>query len=124
MVQLWSNYDPRIVSTRAETALGSHPCRSFSISSTRVSDFHGGNTGSNPVGDANETIKGFLPPPASRTQQRTRTPLRMQSNTLNAVALIPTRTHQQDVSAEHPLPASRARARSGVPHRVQGCHRL
>jgi len=48
MVQLWSNYDPRILSTRAETALGSHSCRSFSISSNRVSDFHGGNTGSNP----------------------------------------------------------------------------
>jgi len=71
MVQLWSNYDPRIVSTRAKTALGSHPCRSFSINSTRASDFHGGNTGSNPVGDANyrKNLPRITVSPLSQIQQ-------------------------------------------------------
>jgi hypothetical protein len=38
-----------------ETALGSHPCCVVSVTYDRASYFHGGNTGSNPVGDANET---------------------------------------------------------------------
>ncbi len=35
-----------------ETAFGSHPCRVVSVTYDRTSCFHGGNTGSNPVGDA------------------------------------------------------------------------
>jgi hypothetical protein len=37
-----------------ETAFGSHPCRVVSVTYDRTSCFHGGNTGSNPVGDANK----------------------------------------------------------------------
>jgi hypothetical protein len=36
-----------------ETASGSHPCCVVSVTYDRTSYFHGGNTGSNPVGDAN-----------------------------------------------------------------------
>jgi hypothetical protein len=36
-----------------ETAFGSHPCCEISISYEKPPSFHGGNTGSNPVGDAN-----------------------------------------------------------------------
>jgi hypothetical protein len=36
-----------------ETASGSHPCCVVSVTYDRPSYFHGGNTGSNPVGDAN-----------------------------------------------------------------------
>ena len=36
-----------------ETAFGSHPCRVVSISYRTLRPFHGGNTGSNPVEDAN-----------------------------------------------------------------------
>ena len=36
-----------------ETASGSHPCCVVSVTYHRPSYFHGGNTGSNPVGDAN-----------------------------------------------------------------------
>ena len=39
-----------------ETALGSHPCRVVSVTYRKLRPFHGGNTGSNPVGDANEII--------------------------------------------------------------------
>jgi hypothetical protein len=38
-----------------ETAFGSHPCRVVSITYRALRPFHGGNTGSNPVGDANKT---------------------------------------------------------------------
>ena len=53
--RLWSNYGPVIVSDHAKTAFGSHPRRVFSISYQITGFFHGGNTGSNPVGDANST---------------------------------------------------------------------
>ena len=36
-----------------ETAFGSHPCRVVSVTYRKLWPFHGGNTGSNPVGDAN-----------------------------------------------------------------------
>jgi hypothetical protein len=36
-----------------ETASGSHPCRVVSVTYRKLRPFHGGNTGSNPVGDAN-----------------------------------------------------------------------
>jgi hypothetical protein len=36
-----------------ETAFGSHPCRVVSATYLTLRPFHGGNTGSNPVGDAN-----------------------------------------------------------------------
>ena len=35
-----------------KTALGSHPCRVVSVTYRKLRPFHGGNTGSNPVGDA------------------------------------------------------------------------
>jgi hypothetical protein len=38
--------------TLTETALGSHPRCVVSVTYDRTSYFHGGNTGSNPVGDA------------------------------------------------------------------------
>jgi hypothetical protein len=38
-----------------ETASGSHPCCVVSVTYHRLSYFHGGNMGSNPVGDANKT---------------------------------------------------------------------
>jgi len=43
-----------------ETASDSHPCCVVSVTYDRPSYFHGGNTGSNPVGDANkiEDISG------------------------------------------------------------------
>ena len=37
-----------------ETALGSHPYRVVSVAYRKLRPFHGGNTGSNPVGDANK----------------------------------------------------------------------
>jgi len=37
-----------------ETASDSHPCCVVSVTYDRPSYFHGGNTGSNPVGDANK----------------------------------------------------------------------
>ena len=40
-----------------ETAFGSHPCRIVSITYCEAVPFHGGNTGSNPVGDANNPKK-------------------------------------------------------------------
>jgi hypothetical protein len=43
--------------TVTESALGA-TCRVFSVSYELSHLFHGGNTGSNPVGDANK-IKGF-----------------------------------------------------------------
>jgi hypothetical protein len=39
--------------TTTTTLFGSHPRRVFSISYLLTGFFHGGNTGSNPVGDAN-----------------------------------------------------------------------
>ena len=39
--------------TATETAFGSHPCCIVSVTYLRTQCFHGGNTGSNPVGDAN-----------------------------------------------------------------------
>ncbi len=44
--------------------LVSHPYRLVSMRYHRVSDFHGGNTGSNPVGDANK-INNFHEIPVS-----------------------------------------------------------
>ena len=35
-----------------ETAFGSHPCRVVSVTYRKLRPFHGGNTGSHPVGDA------------------------------------------------------------------------
>ena len=35
-----------------ESAFGSHPCRVVSVTYRQLRPFHGGNTGSNPVGDA------------------------------------------------------------------------
>ena len=37
--------------TVTETAFGSHPCRVVSVTYRKRRPFHGGNTGSNPVGD-------------------------------------------------------------------------
>ncbi len=51
---LWSNHGPRIVSRLTEGAFSSHPYRIFSVSYETTGYFHGGNTGSNPVGDANK----------------------------------------------------------------------
>ena len=42
-----------------ETAFGSHPRCVVSVTYDRTQCFHGGNTGSNPVGDANK-IKDLL----------------------------------------------------------------
>jgi hypothetical protein len=69
------NYGPIMVHepvpTTTKHAFGSHPRRVFSISYLLTGFFHGGNTGSNPVGDANnlndlselrlfaEGLKGF-----------------------------------------------------------------
>jgi hypothetical protein len=39
-----------------ETAFGSHPCRVVSVTYRKLRPFHGGNTGSNPVGDANHLV--------------------------------------------------------------------
>jgi hypothetical protein len=39
--------------THTETAFGSHPCCVVSVTYVWTHCFHGGNTGSNPVGDAN-----------------------------------------------------------------------
>jgi hypothetical protein len=56
------NYGPIMVHepvpTTTKHAFGSHPRRVFSISYLLTGFFHGGNTGSNPVGDANK-IKNF-----------------------------------------------------------------
>jgi len=38
--------------TPTETAFGSHPCCVVSVTYIQAHCFHGGNTGSNPVGDA------------------------------------------------------------------------
>ena len=35
-----------------KTAFGCHPCRVVSVTYRQLRPFHGGNTGSNPVGDA------------------------------------------------------------------------
>ncbi len=48
-----------------ETAFGSHPCRVVSVTYRKLRPFHGGNTGSNPVGDANK-IKDLLETPFFR----------------------------------------------------------
>ncbi len=39
--------------TVTEITFGSHPCRVVSVTYRKLRPFHGGNTGSNPVGDAN-----------------------------------------------------------------------
>ena len=44
-----------------ETAFGSHPCRVVSVTYRKLRPFHGGNTGSNPVGDTTcLSSTGFL----------------------------------------------------------------
>jgi hypothetical protein len=61
-VQIGVNLAPfmihELLLSPTETASGSHPCCVVSVTYHRPSYFHGGNTGSNPVGDANK-IKGF-----------------------------------------------------------------
>ena len=51
--------------TLTETASGSHPCCVISVTYSWIQCFHGGNTGSNPVGDANNPKElaeiGILP---------------------------------------------------------------
>ena len=47
--------------TLTETAFGSHPCCVVSISYDEPKSFHGGNTGSNPVGDANKIRRKAKP---------------------------------------------------------------
>ena len=58
-VQIGVNLAPfmihELLLSPTETASGSHPCRVVSVTYHRPSCFHGGNTGSNPVGDANYT---------------------------------------------------------------------
>src|SRR5579863_2659808 len=39
-----------------EPAFGRHPCRVVSVTYRKLRPFHGGNTGSNPVGDANHLV--------------------------------------------------------------------
>src|SRR5438270_2415411 len=58
-----SIHDPRTVTIPTETASGSHPCCVVSVTYPRPSPFHGGNTGSNPVGDAksNQGVTGISP---------------------------------------------------------------
>jgi hypothetical protein len=60
--QVRLNLDPFMIHETflylTETAFGSHPCRVVSVTYVRTHCFHGGNTGSNPVGDANK-INGF-----------------------------------------------------------------
>ena len=52
----WSNYGPVVVHVLflklTDRAFGSHPYRVVSVSYGLAAPFHGGNTGSNPVGDA------------------------------------------------------------------------
>ena len=49
-------FDPfmihKLFPTHSETAFGSPSCRVVSIRYEKLKSFHGGNTGSNPVGDA------------------------------------------------------------------------
>jgi hypothetical protein len=45
-----------------ETASGSHPCRVVSATYRKLRPFHGGNTGSNPVGDAKLDIIAVIKP--------------------------------------------------------------
>ena len=45
-----------LLPTPTETAFGSHPRCLVSISYDEPKSFHGGNTGSNPVGDANKKV--------------------------------------------------------------------
>jgi hypothetical protein len=56
-VSFGGNYGPIMVHESVPTttyyAFGSHPHRVFSIIYLLTGFFHGGNTGSNPVGDAN-----------------------------------------------------------------------
>jgi hypothetical protein len=59
-----------------ETAFGSHPCRVVSVTYRKLRPFHGGNTGSNPVGDANKIKYLQEPqPPSSLWTQRATTAL-------------------------------------------------
>ena len=55
--QIRLNLDPFMIHETflylTETAFGSHPCRVVSVTYLQLRPFHGGNTGSNPVGDAN-----------------------------------------------------------------------
>src|SRR5215470_698607 len=46
--------------TLTETAFGRHPCCLVSVTYVRTHCFHGGNTGSNPVGDA-KSFQGVTP---------------------------------------------------------------
>src|SRR5580704_19684193 len=56
--QIRLNLDPFMIHETflylTETAFGSHPCRVVSATYRTLRPFHGGNTGSNPVGDANK----------------------------------------------------------------------
>ena len=59
-VQIGVNLAPfmihELLLSPTETASGSHPCCVVSVTYHRPSYFHGGNTGSNPVGDANVSM--------------------------------------------------------------------
>ena len=58
--QTGPNLDPFMIHetflSLTETAFGRHPCRIVSITYRALRPFHGGNTGSNPVGDANHLV--------------------------------------------------------------------
>ena len=53
-----------------ETAFGSHPCRVVSVTYRKLRPFHGGNTGSNPVGDAKSYQRFTRKPHQHRDTQK------------------------------------------------------
>jgi hypothetical protein len=72
------NLDPFMIHetflSLTESAFGSHPCRVVSVTYRKLRPFHGGNTGSNPVGDATKikdlTASGQFFPQHSTTFMR------------------------------------------------------
>ena len=63
---IWSNYGPVIVSERAKTAFGSHPCRGLSVSYDRIGRCHGRGPRFNPC-----PPRSSIPPPlVSQTRER------------------------------------------------------
>ncbi len=67
-----------------ETASDSHPCCVVSVTYDRPSYFHGGNTGSNPVGDANHLIY----PQRLNFRVRRRTPQKHFNGAFDGCSLI------------------------------------